>query len=169
MSDGAPKAATGLHDLTACQMLAGFHGKQFSPSDVIEDVLAHIAAWEPHIKALYAFDPDGARKAAKDSTARWQNGAPIGPLDGVPITIKENIATKGVPVPLGAATTTLTPSPSDAPPAARVREAGAVILSKAAPAPVRARRARPATVRYISARISAARSACPRAGAASSR
>jgi aspartyl-tRNA(Asn)/glutamyl-tRNA(Gln) amidotransferase subunit A len=130
MSDGAPKAASGLHGLTACQMLAGFHGKQFSPSDVIEDVLTHIAAWEPHIKALYAFDPDSARKAAKDSTARWQKGTPIGPLDGVPITIKENIATKGVPVPLGAATTTLTPAPSDAPPAARVREAGAVILSK---------------------------------------
>ncbi|MGN6114383.1 MAG: amidase family protein, partial [Nitrobacter sp.] len=130
MSDGAPKAATALQDLTACQMLAGFHGKQFSPSEVLEDVLAHVAEWEPHIKALYAFDPDGARKAAKESTARWQKGAPVGPLDGVPITIKENIATKGVPVPLGAATTTLTPSPVDAPPAARVREAGAVIFTK---------------------------------------
>ena len=130
MADGIAKSATALQNLTACQMLAGFHGKQFSPSEVLEDVLSHIAEWEPHIKALYAFDPDGARKAAKASTARWQKGEPIGPLDGVPITIKENIATKGVPVPLGAATTTLTPAASDAPPAARVREAGAIILSK---------------------------------------
>jgi aspartyl-tRNA(Asn)/glutamyl-tRNA(Gln) amidotransferase subunit A len=54
----------------------------------------------------------------------------MGPLDGVPVTIKENIATRGVPVPLGAATTALVPSPVDAPPAARLREAGAVLFSK---------------------------------------
>jgi aspartyl-tRNA(Asn)/glutamyl-tRNA(Gln) amidotransferase subunit A len=97
---------------------------------VLEDVLSHVAAWEPHIKALYAFDPESARDAAKASTERWQNGEPIGPLDGVPTTIKDNIATKGVPVPLGAATTRLAPAVADAPPAARLREAGAVIFSK---------------------------------------
>jgi len=59
-----------------------------------------------------------------------RKGEPIGPLDGVPTTIKENIATKGVPVPLGAATTKLVPAAADAPPAARLREAGAVIFSK---------------------------------------
>ncbi len=54
----------------------------------------------------------------------------MGVLDGVPVTIKDNIATKGVPVPLGAATTKLVPAAVDAPPAARLREAGAVIFSK---------------------------------------
>jgi aspartyl-tRNA(Asn)/glutamyl-tRNA(Gln) amidotransferase subunit A len=54
----------------------------------------------------------------------------MGLLDGVPVTIKDNIATKGVPVPLGAASVKLVPSPVDAPPAARLREAGAVIFSK---------------------------------------
>jgi aspartyl-tRNA(Asn)/glutamyl-tRNA(Gln) amidotransferase subunit A len=97
---------------------------------VLHDVLAHIAVWEPHIKALYAFDPEGARASAKTSAERWQKGEPIGALDGVPVTIKDNIATKGVPVPLGAATTTLTPAELDAPPAARLREAGAIIFSK---------------------------------------
>ena len=48
----------------------------------------------------------------------------------MPITIKENIATKGVPVPLGTAATELVPAAADAPAAARVREAGAVILAK---------------------------------------
>src|SRR6202451_4428922 len=94
------EAVTSLHDLSAVDLIAGFRGKQFTPSEVLEDVLAHIAVWEPHIKALYAFDPDGARATAKASTDRWQQGEPIGPLDGVPVTIKENIATKGVPVPL---------------------------------------------------------------------
>ena len=98
------KKCTSLHDLSAVDLIAGFRAKQFSPSEVLEDVLAHIAEWEPHIKALYAFDPDGARAVAKASTERWQKAEPIGPLDGVPVTIKDNIATKGVPVPLGAAT-----------------------------------------------------------------
>ena len=130
MHKAEQEAVTSLHDLSAVDLIAGFRGKQFSPSEVLEDVLAHIAVWEPHIKALYAFDPDGARATAKASTERWQKGEPTGPLDGVPATIKDNIATKGVPVPLGAASVKLVPSPVDAPPAARLREAGAVIFSK---------------------------------------
>jgi Asp-tRNA(Asn)/Glu-tRNA(Gln) amidotransferase A subunit family amidase len=51
-------------------------------------------------------------------------------LDGVPVTIKENIATQGTPTPLGTAATVLTPATADAPPAARLREAGAVIVCK---------------------------------------
>jgi aspartyl-tRNA(Asn)/glutamyl-tRNA(Gln) amidotransferase subunit A len=121
---------TALHDLSAADLIAGFRSRQFSPSEVMDDVFAHIAVWEPHIKALYALDPQAARALAKASTERWQKGEPIGALDGVPVTIKDNIATKGVPVPLGAATTKLVPSEVDAPPAARLREAGAVIFSK---------------------------------------
>src|SRR3954467_5515501 len=121
---------TSLHDLSAVDLIEGFRASQFSPSEVLEDVLANAAVWEPHIKALYAFDPDGARAVARASTERWQKGEPTGPLDGVPVTIKDNIATKGVPVPLGAASVKLVPSPVDAPPAARLREAGAVIYSK---------------------------------------
>src|ERR1700744_4083193 len=121
---------TPLHDLSAVDLIAGFRGRQFSPSEVLEDVLAHIAVWEPHIKALYAFDPEGARATAKAATERWHKGEPIGVLDGVPVTIKDNIPTKGVPVPLGTATTALVPAPADSPPASRLREAGAVIFSK---------------------------------------
>jgi aspartyl-tRNA(Asn)/glutamyl-tRNA(Gln) amidotransferase subunit A len=124
------EAVTPLHDLSAVDLIAGYRARQFSPSEVLEDVLTHIAVWEPHIKALYAFDPEGARAVAKASTERWHKGEPTGSLDGVPVTIKDNIATKGVPVPLGAATTKLVPAPVDAPPAARLREAGAVIFSK---------------------------------------
>jgi len=126
----SPDGLSALHDLSAVDLIAGFRARQFSPAEALESLLSHIAAWEPHIKALYAFDPEGARAAAKASTERWQKGEPMGPLDGVPVTIKDNIATKGVPVPLGAATTKLVPSAVDAPPAARLREAGAVIFSK---------------------------------------
>jgi aspartyl-tRNA(Asn)/glutamyl-tRNA(Gln) amidotransferase subunit A len=125
-----PDPVSPLHDLSATDLIAGFRARQFSPAEVLDDLLAHIAMWEPHIKALYAFDPEGARRSAKASTERWQKGDPIGPLDGVPVTIKDNIATKGVAVPLGTATTRLVPAEADAPPAARLREAGAIIFSK---------------------------------------
>jgi aspartyl-tRNA(Asn)/glutamyl-tRNA(Gln) amidotransferase subunit A len=126
----AKEAVTSLHDLSAVDLIAGYRAKQFSPSEVLEEVLAHIAAWEPHIKALYLFDPDRARAVAKASTERWQQGEPMGMLDGVPVTIKDNIATRGQPVPLGAASVRLVAAERDAPPAARLREAGAVIFSK---------------------------------------
>jgi aspartyl-tRNA(Asn)/glutamyl-tRNA(Gln) amidotransferase subunit A len=126
----AKEAVMSLHALSAADLIAGFRAKQFSPSEVLDDVLEHVAVWEPRINALYAFDPEGARATAKASTERWQKGEPTGPLDGVPATIKDNIATKGVPVPLGTATSRLVPALVDAPPAARLREAGAVIFSK---------------------------------------
>ena len=124
------EAVTSLHDLSAVDLIAGYKARQFSPSEVLEDVITHVEAWEPHLKALYLYDPDGARAAARASTERWQKGEVTNALEGVPVTIKDNVATKGQPVPLGAASMTLTPSPADAPPAARLREAGAVIFSK---------------------------------------
>jgi len=126
----AAEAVTSLHDLSAHDLIAGYRARQFSPSEVLEDVLSHVAVWEPHIKALYLFDPEAARATARASTERWQKGEPVGTLDGVPATIKDNIATRGQPTPLGAASVKLVPAEKDAPPAARLREAGAVIFSK---------------------------------------
>ena len=121
---------TTLHDMTAVDLLAAYKSKKLSPVEVTDAVIQRIEAWEPKIKALYAPDFEGARKAAKESEKRWQAGKPQGALDGVPITIKENIATKGVPVPLGTAATEMVPAAADAPAAARVREAGTIILAK---------------------------------------
>jgi aspartyl-tRNA(Asn)/glutamyl-tRNA(Gln) amidotransferase subunit A len=123
---------TAIHDMSAAEILAAYKSKKLSPVEVTDAVIKRIEAWEPKLKALYAPDFEGARKAAKASEKRWQAGAPQGALDGVPITIKENIATKGVPVPLGTAATQLVPAAADAPAAARVREAGAIVLSKTA-------------------------------------
>jgi aspartyl-tRNA(Asn)/glutamyl-tRNA(Gln) amidotransferase subunit A len=124
------EAVTSLHDLSAVDLIAGYRAKQFSPSEVLEEMLAHIESWEPHLKALYAFDPDGARAAARASTERWQKDEKTHALDGVPVTIKDNIATRGVPMPLGTASMKLVPAAADAPPAARLREAGAIIFAK---------------------------------------
>jgi aspartyl-tRNA(Asn)/glutamyl-tRNA(Gln) amidotransferase subunit A len=118
-----------LHALSASALLALYRRGEASPVDVALDTLAHIQRWEPRLQALYAFDPERVLAQARASEARWQAGTPLA-LDGVPCTIKENIATKGTPVPVGTAATLLVPAPADAPPAARLREAGTVLLAK---------------------------------------
>jgi aspartyl-tRNA(Asn)/glutamyl-tRNA(Gln) amidotransferase subunit A len=121
---------TAPHDLTAVALLEAYRAKKLSPSEVFADVEARIARWEPHIKALYCYDPEAARAEAKAATGRWAKGAPTGALDGVPVTVKENIASKGVPMPLGTAAMPLKPYDHDSPVPARLREAGAIIYSK---------------------------------------
>jgi aspartyl-tRNA(Asn)/glutamyl-tRNA(Gln) amidotransferase subunit A len=121
---------TQLADLTATELLAHFRTKALSPVEVTRAVLARVKAYEPHLNATYALDAEGALAAAAASEARYRMGEPTGALDGVPITIKENISTRGVPKPMGTAATVLAPEAHDAPPAARVREAGAVIITK---------------------------------------
>jgi aspartyl-tRNA(Asn)/glutamyl-tRNA(Gln) amidotransferase subunit A len=121
---------TEIHDLSAVELLQRYRAKVLSPTEAFAAIEQHIARWEPQLKALYAYAPETARAQAAASTERWAKGAPMGPLDGVPVTVKENIASKGVPMPLGTAATALTPMPEDAPPTARLREAGAIVFSK---------------------------------------
>ncbi len=116
-------------DLSAVELLDAYRARSLSPVEVLEAVIARIAQWEPRIKALYAYDPEAALRAAKESEARWMKGQAL-PLDGVPGTIKENIATKGTPMPIGTAARDLAPMPADAPVAARLAEAGFVLLAK---------------------------------------
>ena len=115
--------------LSTTELLAEYGKGSLSPVEVIEAVLARIDALEPQLHALYAYDPERARSAAKASEQRWRSGE-AGVLDGVPLTLKENIATRGTPVPLGSAATELVPAAEDAPAAACVREAGGVLLAK---------------------------------------
>jgi aspartyl-tRNA(Asn)/glutamyl-tRNA(Gln) amidotransferase subunit A len=119
-----------IHDLSALALVELYRKQSLSPVEAIRAILANIERWEPALHAAYRLDPEAALAAASASQGRWRAGEPIGALDGVPIMIKENIATKGVPVPLGTAATILAPAAADAPPAARVREAGAILLGK---------------------------------------
>ena len=122
-----------MHDflsLTIREILENYRKKSFSPSEywlVVED---RIAAVEPKVAALWAYDPESARAQAAASTERWQKGAPQGPLDGIPVSLKELIATKGLPVPLGTAASEPVPASEDAPIAGRMKEDGAVVFGK---------------------------------------
>jgi aspartyl-tRNA(Asn)/glutamyl-tRNA(Gln) amidotransferase subunit A len=118
------------HQLSATALLAAYRARSLSPVEAMRDVLERVAAFEPHIKATYLLNPERAMAEARASEARWTSGAPLGALDGVPATVKDNIATKGDPTPVGTAASDLTPAAQDAPPVARLREAAAIIFSK---------------------------------------
>lgn len=118
------------HEWSAAGLAAAYAAKEVSPVEVVRAVVAHIEQREPVLRAMYAFDADAALQQARASEARWQRGEPLSPIDGVPGTLKENIATRGCPTPLGTAATELVPASEDAPPAARWKEAGLVLLGK---------------------------------------
>ncbi len=129
-SHGANQDITeNMADWSASALLEAYAGKHVSPVEVVKAVISRVEAYEPQLQALYAFDPDAALQDAKASEQRWMKGEARA-LDGVPGTIKENIATRGTPVPLGTAARSLAPAAEDAPPAARLREDGVVILAK---------------------------------------
>jgi aspartyl-tRNA(Asn)/glutamyl-tRNA(Gln) amidotransferase subunit A len=117
-------------DMTACDLVDAYARGRLSPVEALQAVFRRVEALEPQLMALWAEDFDGALAVAKESETRWREGAPLGPVDGVPVTIKENIASKGTPMPLGTAATDLVPCAADAPPTARIRESGGAIFAR---------------------------------------
>ena len=116
--------------MSALELLSAYRARELSPLEAMKSVIARVEAYEPHIHATFLYAPERALKEARASEGRWATGEPIGPLDGVPVTVKDNIATKGDPTPVGTAASDMAPAKADAPQAARVREAGAIIFTK---------------------------------------
>ncbi len=127
----SPSADRELAFLSATQLIDGFAKKSLSPVDVTQATLRRLERLEPKLNAFTLRDPEGALKSARASEARWQKGAPMGLLDGVPVTIKDLFLTRGWPTLRGSTLTDPNqPWEEDAPPVARLRETGAVILGK---------------------------------------
>jgi aspartyl-tRNA(Asn)/glutamyl-tRNA(Gln) amidotransferase subunit A len=101
---------TELHALPAHELLPLYRSGQVSPVEVTAAVLAHIERWEPRLHATYALDAEDALAQSRHSEERWRRGEARA-LEGVPVTLKENIATRGTPLPLGTAASVLTPAP----------------------------------------------------------
>lgn len=124
-------AATDLADCTATELIALFRSGQASPLEATQAVLARIDRVEPKLNAFVRVAREEALAAARASTARWQAGSPTGPLDGVPVSIKDLVLTKGWPTLRGSHTVDENQAwDVDAPATARLREAGAVLIGK---------------------------------------
>jgi aspartyl-tRNA(Asn)/glutamyl-tRNA(Gln) amidotransferase subunit A len=122
---------TDLADCSATQLLQLYATKKASPSEAVQAVLRRMAALNPQLNAFCHVAPDETLSSAAESTARWAQGKPCGPLDGVPASIKDLILTRGWPTLRGSYTVDPDqPWEVDAPVTARLREAGAVLLGK---------------------------------------
>ena len=119
-----------LHALSAADLLRRYRRRELSPVEVARDALARIDRLNPVINAFVLIDREGVLAAAASSEARWKEGAPLGLVDGVPATVKDNIWAKGWPSRRGSRTSDSAPISADAPAVARLREQGAVILGK---------------------------------------
>jgi aspartyl-tRNA(Asn)/glutamyl-tRNA(Gln) amidotransferase subunit A len=120
-----------LADCTATELLALYRCGEASPLEATRAVLARIDRLNPTLRAYSFVAADDALAAAKLSEGRWLRGEPCGPLEGVPASIKDLILTRGMPTLRGSRTVDpQQPWEMDAPAAARLREAGAVLIGK---------------------------------------
>jgi aspartyl-tRNA(Asn)/glutamyl-tRNA(Gln) amidotransferase subunit A len=108
-----------------------YRAKQLSPVEVMTATLRRLECYEGAVNAFVLYDPDGALDAARAAESRWQKGAPLGLLDGIPVAIKDTLLTRGWPRRVGSRTIDPhQPWTEDSPATARLRAAGAAFFGK---------------------------------------
>src|SRR4051812_30323454 len=115
-----------LNWLSAREMARRFAKGDLSPVDVLEATLLQLHRVNPALNAICLLDEAQGRHLAAASAERWRRGEPIGPLDGVPVAIKDTAHVAGWPMRIGSHATATAPSTEDTPGVGRLREAGAV-------------------------------------------
>ena len=120
-----------LLNLSAVDLLDLYRSRRASPVEVVRAVLQRIETVDPVLNAFCFLAPDEALSMAAASESRWLKGEPMGALDGVPVSIKDILLTKGWPTLRGSKTVDPAgPWTDDAPAVARMRESGAVFVGK---------------------------------------
>jgi amidase len=113
---------------TIADIAAGIREKKFSPVQVVDAYLERVAALQPKLNVFVHLDVEGAREQAREAEAALMRGERVGPLHGVPLTIKSCIDAAGWPTPAGSLLRKDYVPRVDAPLVARLRAAGAIIL-----------------------------------------
>ncbi len=118
-----------LCDLTVLELTTFYQAGTVSPVDVMQQVLTRITRFDPAVNGFCQI-ADDVLDMARASEHRWQRRSPLGPLDGVPVSIKDNVAVAGMATRFGSLTTPMRAARSDSPCVARLREAGAICFGK---------------------------------------
>jgi amidase len=116
--------------LTASQAVASLRAGQTTAVDVVEALLARIEKYNPAVNAIVTLDAAGARRRAQEADQASRRGEWWGPLHGLPITIKDSFETAGLRTVSGYPPFAQHVPQEDAPPVARLRQAGAILLGK---------------------------------------
>lgn len=119
-----------LWQLGIAELQAGYRKREFSPDEVLASLKDRIAAVNPVLNAIVTPNDDEAAHVAGQSTKRWREGRPLGPLDGIFMTVKDNIPVAGLRCTWGSRTYENYVPTRDELGVARLKEAGAGILGK---------------------------------------
>src|SRR6476646_2911816 len=120
-----------IADLSAAELGAAYRARELSPLEAARAALDRIAARDEAVNAFCLVDADAAITDARAAEARFGRGEPLGPLDGVPVAVKDLLVTRGWPTLRGSrAIDPSGPWDDDAPAVAALRRAGAVLPGK---------------------------------------
>lgn len=117
-----------LNSLSAVEMATGIRWGKFSPTELVEAHLRRIEQVNPRLNAFVTVDGEGARRAAKAAESAIVRGDLLGPLHGVPVTIKSSIDVAGYRCEAGTPLRAGNIPATDAPMVSRLRSAGAIVL-----------------------------------------
>jgi Asp-tRNA(Asn)/Glu-tRNA(Gln) amidotransferase A subunit family amidase len=107
-----------------------FRAGTSTPRDFLEACIATMERDEPAIAAFVTHDTVAARRAADASAARWRAGAPLSPVDGMPVVVKDMIETIDLPTQMNNPIYAGWASRRDAAGVHALRQGGAIILGK---------------------------------------
>ncbi|GGT56701.1 amidase [Streptomyces purpureus] len=115
-----------LWKMTAAAQAEAVRDGDVSAVELVDSHLERIAEVNPQVNAVTQLLAERAREAAANTDRRRAAGDVLGPLAGVPFTVKESTAVEGVPTTFGVERFLDMVAPADAPPVARLRAAGAI-------------------------------------------
>jgi aspartyl-tRNA(Asn)/glutamyl-tRNA(Gln) amidotransferase subunit A len=119
-----------LADLTIATAGAGLRAREFSAVDLLAAVARRASVTESHLHAFLTLDREGAYAAAEAADAALKEGNDLGPLQGIPLAVKDNMCTRGIETTCGSQILAGYRPPYDATAVRRLREAGAVVVGK---------------------------------------
>jgi amidase len=115
---------------SAAALVAAIKGREISSTELLDCYLDRIERFNPGLNAVVTLDAERARREAAEADSRLVQGLPVGPLHGLPMTIKDSIATAGMRTTCGAPMLAEYVPDRDADAVARLRNAGAIIVGK---------------------------------------
>jgi aspartyl-tRNA(Asn)/glutamyl-tRNA(Gln) amidotransferase subunit A len=123
-------AGTSITELTLTEAVAHVERKEVSPVELVDACLERIARTNEVLRAYISVYEEDAREVARAAETMIRAGHQLGPLHGVPIALKDNIALKGLPTTAGSKVLAEWIPAEDATVAGRLKAAGAVIIGK---------------------------------------
>lgn len=115
---------------TAIELARSVATRQVSPVELMQATLAQAERLDPALNCFATYAPEQALEAAKEAEQALMSGQPVGPLHGLPISIKDLIAVKDLKYTFGSRAMASNVATVDAPSVERIRAAGACIIGK---------------------------------------